>query len=126
MLGGTHEFLRLLDVERIAIFEECGLVLSRVVVNADSGFGGVTNDLVVHVGDVHDVVEGMAAKAQKAAEKVHSYEGAEIADVAVVVNCGSAGIEADGTVLGRAELFDIAGKSVVKAQRHRILDCNEH
>ncbi len=57
----------------------------------------VADDLVVDVGDVHDVFDGDALLAEKAAQHIDVQEGAEVADVAVVVDGGPAGIERSAT-----------------------------
>ena len=80
--------------------------------------GRVADDLVVHVGDVHDVVERIAAARSHAAQDVLEGEGAEIADVGVVVDGGAAGVHADGVVVGGSEFLDLLRERVIEAQRH--------
>ena len=60
------------------------------------GGGGVADDLVVDVGDVHDVVDGEAVQREDAAQHVDVQKGAEVADVAVVVDGGAAAVQAQG------------------------------
>ena len=55
---------------------------------------GIANDLVVHVGDVHHVIQLEAALPQEAAQQIDDDEGAEVADVSVVVDRGPAGVHA--------------------------------
>ena len=57
-----------------------------------------------------------SALAQEAAQNIHSDEGAEVADMAVVVDGGAAGVHADGIVRGRSELFHLAGERVVETE----------
>ena len=59
---------------------------------------GVADDLVVHVGDVHHVIELESIGAEALAEEIDEGEGAEIADVCEVVDGGAAGVHADGIV----------------------------
>ncbi len=73
---------------------------------------GVADDLVFDVGNVHDVLELVAALLQEAAQHVHGDEGAEVADVSVVVNRGPASVHADQVVFERVELLDFAGKGI--------------
>src|ERR1700746_2176288 len=70
--------------------------------------GGVADDLVVDVGDVHDVVERDALLAKDAAEDVDVEEGAEVADVAVVVDGGAAAVHAQCGCADWGEGFDLA------------------
>ncbi len=73
---------------------------------------GVADDLVVHVGNVHDVHQLESALAQVAAQHVHGDKRAEITDVAVVVNRGPAGVEANRLAVGRSKFFNPAAKRV--------------
>ena len=92
----------------------------RVLLNADAIARGVADDLVVHVGDVHDMVNFVSALAQESAEEIDGDEGAEIADMAVVVNRRSAGVHADFVVAQRTELLDLRRHRVVQAKGHRM------
>ena len=82
-------------------------------------WAGVADDFVIHVGDVHYVLHFVSALAQKTIEKVDGYEGAEIADVAVVIDGWSAGVHADVVTVDRMEVLDLAGEGVIEAQWHR-------
>ena len=122
----------MLDVQRVGIFEKGLAILLRVLLHGDAVARGIADDLVVHVGDVHDVLQLEAALLQKAAQRVDDDEGAEVADVAVVVHRGTAGVHADQVVFQRVELLDFAGQGVEKLKRHGfvlyeygILDCRE-
>ena len=66
-------------------------VYSRML---DAGRGGLGDDAVVHVGEVHHLDDLEAARAQEAAQDVLEDEGAEIADVGEVVDRGTAGVDA--------------------------------
>ena len=104
----------MLDVQRVGIFQKRLAILLRVLLHGDAVAGGVADDLVVHVGDVHDVLQLEAALLQKAPQRVDDDEGAEVADVSVVVDRGTAGVHADQVVFQWMELFDLAGQSVEK------------
>jgi hypothetical protein len=84
------------------------------------GGGRVTDDLVVHVGDVHDVIELEAAGAQPFAQDVQKGEGAEITDVGVIVDGGAAGVHADDVVARGREFLDLLRERVVESQRHSV------
>ena len=86
--------------------------------DAQAFLGGVADDLVVHVGNVHDVAHLEPALPQKAAQNVHRDEGPEVADVAVVVDRGPAGVHPHFIILQGMEFFDLAGQRVVQAQCH--------
>src|SRR5262249_18733866 len=117
MLGSAHEY-RLFDVQRGGVFQECLLEFGRIFLDADGVAGGVANDLVVNVSDVHRVPQVESALAEKAAKDIDRNEGAEIANVAVIVNGGTAGVHADLLCVESAEVFHFSGKRVVDAKRH--------
>src|SRR5215467_11807866 len=62
-------------------------------------FGPVLTDLldnlVVHVGDVHDVMNGVSLELQKTTDQVPKDEGAPIADVGEIVHGGAAAVHAN-------------------------------
>ena len=91
VLGGAGHLLRALDAQGVHVLKKGLLEVGRVLADGHAGGGGVADDLVVDVGDVHDVVDGDAEQLEGAAENVDLQEGAEVADVAVVVDRGAAG-----------------------------------
>ncbi len=74
------------------------------------------NDFVIHVGDIHDVVDFKAFELQEAADHIDEEEGAEVADMGEIINSWAATIEpyffAGG--LGRLEGLYPTRKSVKK------------
>ena len=88
------------------------LELGGVVGDGEVGGGGVADDLVVDVGDVHDVVDGDALLAEEAAEDVDVEEGAEVADVAVVVDGGAAAVHAERGRADGGEGLDFSAEGV--------------
>ena len=80
--------------------------------------GGVADDFILHVGDVHDVVEFIAAGAQPAAEQVLKGERPQVADVDEIVDRGPAGVHSDHISVERSEGLDLLRKGVVEAQGH--------
>ncbi len=118
VFGGAGDVFGALDVEGVHVFEEGALVLGGVLGDGLAGGGGVADDLVVDVGDVHDVVQGEAVEAGGAAQQVDVEEGAEVADVAVVVDGGAAAVEAQDVAVGGEERFDFTGESVEEFECH--------
>ena len=105
-------------LEGVEVFEEGLLEAGGVFADGHPGGGGVADDLVVDVGDVHDVAGGDALEPEEAAEHVDLEEGPEVADVAVVVDGGSAGVHAEGLAVGGCEVFDAAGESIEESDGH--------
>ena len=99
----------------LAIGEESLDVFFRVLANADAGGGRIGDDAVVHVGQIHDVGQLEAAQLQEAAQNILEDEGAEIADVRVVVDRGAAGVHVHFAGLQRDERFNFSGEGVVDA-----------
>ncbi len=99
--GGAGEAFGAFEAQRGAVGEEgvgidVGVFLERLALG-----DGVADDFVVHVGDVHDVVERVAGGAQPAAHEVVKDKGPEVADVGVVVDGGAAGVHADEVAFKR-------------------------
>ena len=117
-LGGADDPLGALEAERGAILKEGGLVALGVFLDRLLAGHGRTDDLVLHVGNVHDVVEFESASAEPAAEDVLEGEGPQVADVDVVIDGGPAGLHADGASIGGGEVFDLLGQGVIEAQGH--------
>ena len=118
VLGGPDEFLGPLQTQPGGVFQECLFVFRRVLGDGHALRQGIADDLVVHVSDVHHMLEAVAAVAQPAPQDVLKSEGTQIADVNVVVHCRPAGVHADGIAFQRSELLDLPGQCIVEAQGH--------
>jgi hypothetical protein len=95
------------------------------LLHADAIAGCVADNLVVYVGDVHDVAHRVSTLPQEPAQKVDGDEGAEVADVSVVVNGRTAGVHADFAVAQRTELLDLRRHGIKKTKRHRKFEHRE-
>ena len=118
MLGGAGNDLRLLDGEGVEVFEEGLFEAGSVLADGYPGSRGVADDLVVDVGDVHDVAGGDSLQPEEAAEHVDLEEGPEVADVAVVVDGRSAGVHAERLTVGGREFLNAAGESIEESDGH--------
>ena len=119
VLGGAGNLLRAFDAQGVEIFEERLLEVRRVFADGDAGGRRVADDLVVHVGDVHDVADGDAGELEEAAQDVDLQKGAEVADVAVVVDGGPAGVHAERLAVGGDEFVQLSREGIEKAESHR-------
>ena len=125
VLGRARDELRALAVERVHVFEESLLVARRVVADRHTGGDGVTNDLVIDVSNVHDMADRDALLTEEATQQIDMKEGPKVADVAVVVHGGAAGIHAENRgaavvcrrTSGRKN-FHLAGHGIEKANGH--------
>ena len=113
MLGGAGDDFGTLDAERIEVFKKSFFEAGGVLADGLVERGGVADDLVVNVGDVHDVADGDAEQLERTAQDIDLEEGAEVADVAVIVDGGAAGVDAKRLARFRGEGFDRAGQCVV-------------
>jgi hypothetical protein len=95
VVRGADPVLGGFDAEGFAIVEEGLGEFFGVVADADAFGGGVGNDAVVDVGEIHDVGEAEAAEFQETAEDVLEDEGAVVADVGIVIDRGAAGVHGD-------------------------------
>jgi hypothetical protein len=107
-----------LHFQRFEILEERLLESSRIFADGNAGLRCVADDLVVHIGNIHHVPDGNAGETQKTAQHVDLQKRAEVADVAVVVNRGPAGVHPQCFAIGRREGLDLSGKSIEKVESH--------
>jgi hypothetical protein len=118
VFGGTDHVLGALDGEEVHVLKKCLGEFRSVFGDGEAGGSRVADDLVVDVGDVHDVIEGEAFHEERATENVHVNEGAEVANVAVVIHGRAAGVDADALAVFGEELFLLAGEGVEEADGH--------
>ena len=105
--GGRRQLLGALQAQRRAIFQERlgvyrGVVLERLMLRH-----GVADDLVIHVGNVHHMVELEAIGSQRPAQDVDKGECAKVADMCEIVHGRPAGVHADSVVAGRPKLLHL-------------------
>ncbi len=105
---GMRDVLRVFDAEGFEVLQESALEFSGVLGDGDASGGSVADDLVVDVGDVHDVVERDALLTEDATEDVDVEERAKVADVAVVVDSGAAAVHAQCGCADGGEGLDLA------------------
>ncbi len=118
-IRGVGDVFRALDGEGVEVFEEGLLVDAGVDVDGEIDGGRVADDLVIDVGDVHDVLRGDALLMEETAEDVDMEKGAEVADVAVVVDRGAAAVHAEGGGADGREGLDGAAEGVEQIEcRH--------
>jgi hypothetical protein len=118
VLGGLAQLLRALQPQGVAIVQkrlrvDGGELLDRLLLRHR-----VADNFIVHIRDVHDVLQSEAVQPEDLAKEVHERERAEVADVREIVNRGAAGIHADRVIACRSELLDLLGKRIVEAQGH--------
>jgi len=82
---------------------------------ADAIARGVADDLVIDVGNVHDIAHVVARLPEESLQQVDGNKGAEVADVSIIIDGRAAGIHVDFFAAQRAELFDLRRHGVVKA-----------
>lgn len=66
----------------------------RELVCSTFEFCGLTDDFIVNIRDIHDVIDGVIAIEKPAFDKVVGEKGTEIANVGVVIHRRSARVEA--------------------------------
>ena len=117
MLDGFHHFrdvfgcandpLRTLQTQRGAILEERVFKWPGVLADSFILRHRIADNFVLNVRDVHDVIENEATRAQPAAEDVLEREGAQIADMHVVVDGRSASVHAHRFTIGGEEVLNL-------------------
>ena len=107
-----------LDVQRLRVLEK-GLAINRgEFLQRQVFLARAADGLVVHVGELHDVIDLITEMPQRAPEQIDRDIGAEIADVAVIIDGRPADIEADAFAGGieRLHRLDRAGQRVVELE----------
>src|SRR5882762_1312101 len=102
------------DAESFAIVEEGLDEFLGVITDAEVLGGGVGDDAIVDVGEIHYVSQAKAAEFQEAAENVLEDEGAVVADVGVIVDGGAAGVHGDFAGFFGDEGLGLVGERVVE------------
>ena len=109
-----------LQAQGIAIVEKCFGVGGGVFLERLATGDGVADDFVVHVRNVHHMVEVVAIGFQALAEHVYKGEGTEITDVREIVYSWTASVHTDGVVACGRKLFELLGQRIVETQRHSL------
>src|SRR5579864_2350240 len=117
MLGGAHQLLRTLNIQRSHVFKKRFFVFARVLLDCLLVTRRIPDDLVIHVSNVHDVLKLEAALAEEATQDIDGDKRAEVSDMAVVIHGGAAGIHSYGIVRGWSKFFHLAGERVVESER---------
>lgn len=116
--GGPRVVVGPADAEGVDVGEEAldpggGLLRQPLVV-----LGGVVDQPVVHVGQVHDVGDPREAALEPSAQDILKEEGAEVPDVGTVPDRRAAGVEAHVARLQGRDRLEAAGQGVVEAKTH--------
>ena len=92
VLGGPRQDVRRGDAQPREVLEERGRVARGQLGDGDALRGGVADDLVVDVGDVHDPRHRVALPVEVAAHEVGEHEAPEVAHVGGRVHGRPAGV----------------------------------
>ena len=115
LVGGPRRVFNRLDAERARILAKRRDVGVGVFAQRQAGLLGADDGLVVHVGEVHDVMHLVARDVfQRAAQHVHRHEGPEVADVTAGVDGQAAGIHAHRAVSHGRKLLLLPAEGVVE------------
>jgi len=105
------------DAQSLAVGKKGLHVLFRVVANGNASSGRVGDDAVIHIGEVHDVIQLETAPLQETAKNILKNKGAEIADVRIVVSGGAARVHANFAGFLRDEGLNFCGEGIVDLDR---------
>src|SRR6266446_4023835 len=109
--------LRPLDPQRVEFLEEGLDVWLGELVDRLAVLGGLLDDAVLDVGEVHHLGDAISLLEEDPAQQVLEEESAEVTDVRIIVDGRAAGVHANVARLDRHELFQPAAHRVVEAQR---------
>ncbi len=106
--------LRRLDAQRLAIVEECSYEPLGVIPQTHARGSGIGDNAVIHIREVHYVVQLESTQLQEAPQNILEDEGAVITDVRIAVDRRPAGVHADFARLLRNKGFNLSGQCVVE------------
>ena len=118
VFGRADQSLRTFQAQQLGIVEKSFLVDGGVFVQFFFLRQSIANDLVFHVGDVHDMVKNVSACPEPAAHQVVKREGPEIADMRIVVHGRTACVYAGGIVPEGRKLLHLLRERIIEPQCH--------
>jgi hypothetical protein len=123
ILGGSRVMACRSDSECRDVFEESLFINLREISQWPTRLSGVSDGLVVDIGQVHDSKHIVSARFEMSLEQILKEVRPEVANMGVVVDCWSARVHADNASI-RIEgdkNFRAAGQSVEKFESHQAL-----
>ena len=118
VVGGARFVGRTLDPQRIGVLMERIDHAIGQGTNAFAVFHGTPDDLVVDVGDVAYIVDGIAAGPEPALHHVERDHGTRMAQMTEVVDGHAANVHADPTGLQGGKVLYLTRQCVEDAQTH--------
>ncbi len=106
--------LRLFDAQRFAIVEKRLHEFRGVVADTHAGGSGICDDAIVHIRQVHHVVQLESAQLQEPPQNILKHERAIIPDMRVVVYRRPARVHAHFAHFLWNEFLDFASQRVVQ------------
>ena len=108
------------DIEGFEILKKGLLVFRGEIAQRNPGRPGIADGLVVHIGQVHDLADPVTEKLERAAQQVLEHIGAEVADMRIVVDGGTAGVHADFAGPDRMKRNDAPLHGIEKFEAHKL------
>ena len=88
--------MRLDAIEGLKVLKKGILIFGGIFGEGSGLLTDAPNDFILHIGDVHHVVDGVAAKFQIAAHQIREHKRPEVSNVSKVMHCGAAAVHAHG------------------------------
>src|SRR5205814_3343649 len=126
-IGGFWKRISALDPQRVEIFEECLLERRGEFRQRNSRLPRSANRLVVDVRDVHHASHLEVPQFEMALQEILEKVSAEISDVRVAVNGGSAGVNLHlaSRRIERMKFLQLARVSIEEADCHHVVMSSE-
>ncbi len=106
------------DVQVLHVLLEVIDVAFRELEGIDAHFIGAADDLVIHVGEVHGVLNIIAAVFEVPADNVEHHSGHRVADMSFVVDSRAADIHLDLSRFKRLQRFLLASQRIIQLNTH--------
>ena len=113
VVGGSDADLGLFHTQHAAVFQKRINILLSIITQRHSRSRGIPDGLVVHIGQIHDFSQLVAALADVPPQDVAEDKCPVVANVGVVVDRGTADVHANLAVFERQEFLLPPGQGIV-------------
>ncbi len=118
VLGGGRIVFGRLDAKGFKVLKECLFVFAGKLFEWDACGPRVTDGFIIHIGEVHNLGDVIAAVLKRPAQDIFERIGAEVTDVGIVVDGRATSIHTDIGWIDRFEFLDGACEGIIKLEWH--------
>ena len=114
MIGGAQDLFRPFPAQGVEVLEEILQIFVGVIAQTHLFSRRSRDDLVIDIGDVHDVMKLIAAILEISTEQIGEKEGPKVADMCKIIDRRAADVDPDARRIERVEIFGFARERIVE------------